>query len=138
MHGGYQYTMILLMIYCLMGSLTIPEGEGPFPVVLLLSGAGLQDRDETVYGHKPFKVLADHLTCKGIAALRVDDRGVGGSTGNPVGATPDTYASDALSGVKYLMARPDTRYLFNLNPLPPAQQLPLLPKLSKLERRSSL
>ena len=67
----------------LAGTLTEPEGPGPFPAVILISGSGAQDRDETIFEHKPFLVLADALTRRGIAVLRVDDRGVGGSTGRP-------------------------------------------------------
>jgi pimeloyl-ACP methyl ester carboxylesterase len=93
----------------LAGTLTIPAGESQVPAVLLLSGAGLQDRDETVHGHKPFKVLAEHLAGKGIAVLRTDDRGVGGSRGPLAGATPETFASDALAGISYLRSRPDLR-----------------------------
>jgi hypothetical protein len=65
----------------LAGSLTLPLTKGPFPAVVLSTGAGPQDRDETAFGHKPFRVLARYLTKLGIAVLRVDDRGVGRSTG---------------------------------------------------------
>jgi uncharacterized protein len=85
----------------LAGTLTVPEG-GPHPVALLLSGSGAQDRDETVAGHKPFWVLADHLARHGIAVLRVDDRGVGGSTGNAAEATMEDFAADAEAGVAFL------------------------------------
>jgi hypothetical protein len=61
-------------------TLTIPEGKGPFPAVLLIAGSGPQDRDESVLGHKPFLVLADHLTRHGIAVLRADKRGIGKTT----------------------------------------------------------
>jgi fermentation-respiration switch protein FrsA (DUF1100 family) len=71
------------------GTLTLPEGDGPFPAVLLITGSGPQDRDETLLGHKPFLVLADDLTRRGIVVLRVDDRGVGASTGNQATATSD-------------------------------------------------
>ena len=57
-------------------------GRGPFPAVILITGSGAQDRDESLLGHKPFLVLADDLTRRGVAVLRVDDRGVGGSTGS--------------------------------------------------------
>ena len=87
------------------GTLTIPRDAEDCPAVLLVSGSGLQDRDETVYDHKPFKVLADFLTRHDIIVLRVDDRGVGGSTGSPWNAeTPEILAEDALSGVKYLQS----------------------------------
>ena len=89
----------------LAGTLTIPEGAGPFPAVLLITGSGAQDRDESLLGHKPFLVLADHLTRRGIAVLRVDDRGVGGSTGETMTSTSEDFAGDALAGVAYLKSR---------------------------------
>lgn len=89
----------------LAGTLTFPSSEGDFPAVLLLSGSGAQDRDEAVFGHRPFFVLADYLTQKGLAVLRVDDRGVGGSTGNFDEATAADYAADAMAGVTYLKSR---------------------------------
>lgn len=89
----------------LAGTLTRPNGAGPFPAVLLISGSGPQDRDETIVGHKPFWVLADALTRRGIAVLRVDDRGVGGSTGDELQSTLDDRASDVLAGVTYLKGR---------------------------------
>jgi hypothetical protein len=66
----------------LAGTVTIPEGAGPFPAVVLVSGSGPQDRDESIAGHRPFLVLADHLARRGIASLRNDDRGTALSTGN--------------------------------------------------------
>ena len=87
------------------GTLTLPQSGGPFPAVLLLSGSGAQNRDETIMGHKPFLVIADHLTRQGVAVLRVDDRGVGGSTGDLFAATLQDNASDALAGVNYLKSR---------------------------------
>ncbi len=89
----------------LAGTLTLPRPGGPFPAVLLISGSGAQDRNETVAGHRPFLILADFLTRKGIAVLRVDDRGVGGSTGNTLEATSEDFAGDVLAGVKYLKTR---------------------------------
>jgi uncharacterized protein len=89
----------------LAGTLTVPKGTGPFAAVLLISGSGPQDRNETIVGHKPFLVLADWLTRKGIAVLRVDDRGVSKSTGNFLKATTEDFASDALAGVEYLKGR---------------------------------
>ncbi len=90
----------------LAGTLTLPRGKRPFPAVLLISGSGPQDRDETLFGHKPFLVLADYLTRRGIAVLRVDDRGVGGSTGKTMDATSADFAGDALAGVAFLKSRP--------------------------------
>lgn len=87
------------------GTLTFPETGGPFPAVILLSGSGAQNRDEELFGHKPFWVLADYLTRQGIAVLRTDDRGVGGTGGSFKGATTADFADDALAGVKYLQSR---------------------------------
>jgi pimeloyl-ACP methyl ester carboxylesterase len=89
------------------GTLTRPRGNGPFPAVLLIPGSGSHDRDETIFGHKPFLVLADHLTRKGVAVLRVDDRGVGKSTGNKMKSTSAELAGDAVAAVAYLKSRPD-------------------------------
>ncbi len=89
----------------LAGTLTLPKGPGPFPAVVLISGSGQQDRDETVFGHRPFLIIADHLTRQGIAVLRYDDRGVGKSTGDPTNATSADFATDALAAVRYLQTR---------------------------------
>lgn len=87
----------------LAGTLTLPaEGNGPYPAVVLVSGSGLQNRDEEIMGHKPFLVLADHLTRNGIAVLRYDDRGFGESTGDPRAATTTDFAQDALCGFEFL------------------------------------
>lgn len=91
----------------LAGTLTLPEGEGKFPVVLLISGSGPQDRNEELMGHKPFLVLADYLTRRGIAVLRVDDRGVGESSGDFAAATTLDFTRDVLAGVEYLKTRPE-------------------------------
>jgi pimeloyl-ACP methyl ester carboxylesterase len=91
----------------LAGTLTLPRGAGPFPAAVLVSGSGPQDRDETVFGHKPFLVLSDHLTRAGIAVLRYDDRGIGASTGNFAAATSEDFATDALAAVAFLKARGD-------------------------------
>lgn len=87
--------------------MTIPPGKGPFPAVLLISGSGPHDRDESLLGHKPFLVLADFLTRKGIVVLRADKRGIGKSTGNYAAATTADFASDAEAGVAYLKTRPE-------------------------------
>lgn len=89
----------------LAGTLTLPSGKGPFPAVLLITGSGPQDRNDTIYGHYPFMVLADYLTRQGIAVLRVDDRGVGESTGDFSRATSEDFASDVLAGIEYLKTR---------------------------------
>lgn len=91
----------------LAGTLTLPNGEGPFPAAILISGSGPLDRDETIAGHKPFLVLADHLTKAGIAVLRFDDRGVGQSTGDHAAATTADFTTDALAGFEYLRSRPE-------------------------------
>jgi fermentation-respiration switch protein FrsA (DUF1100 family) len=89
----------------LAGTLTLPASPGPYPAVLLITGSGPQDRNEALLGHKPFLVLADYLTRRGIAVLRVDDRGVGGSTGVESESTSLDFAGDVLSGVAYLKSR---------------------------------
>jgi len=89
----------------LAGTLTLPPSKGTNPAVLLLSGSGAQDRDEAVFGHRPFLVLADYLTRRGIAVLRVDDRGAGGSTGDFDKATALDYTADAMAGITYLKSR---------------------------------
>lgn len=91
----------------LAGTLSIPEGSGPFPGVVLVTGSGPQDRDESILGHKPFLVLSDHLTRAGVAVLRFDDRGFGDSGGDFLGATSEDFMYDALAGVSYLARRPE-------------------------------
>src|SRR5688500_17261672 len=91
----------------LAGTLTVPQGAGPHPAVLLVSGSGPQDRDESLMGHKPFLVLSDYLTRRGIAVLRLDDRGTSASTGTFAGATSDDFARDAEAAVRWLRARPE-------------------------------
>jgi len=86
----------------LAGTLTLPSDKGVFPAVLLITGSGPQDRNETIYNHRPFMVLADYLTRQGIAVLRVDDRGVGESTGDFSQATSEDFSSDVIAGVEYL------------------------------------
>ncbi len=90
----------------LAGTLTAPKGKGPHPAVLLITGSGSQDRDETIFGHKPFFVIADYLTRRGIAVLRVDDRGVGGSKGT-LEATSADFAEDVKAGLAFLKSRPE-------------------------------
>lgn len=90
----------------LAGTLTIPLADGPHPVVLLVTGSGAQDRDETIFDHKPFLVLADHLARHGIAALRLDDRGIGGSGGDPKTSTTADFVGDAVAAVAFLRSQP--------------------------------
>lgn len=89
----------------LAGTLTTPKGDGPFPAVVMITGSGPQDRDETLMGHKPFWVIADHLTRKGIAVLRFDDRGVAKSTGNHDKANSFDFAEDVAGAVAFLKTR---------------------------------
>ena len=86
-------------------TLTLPNGPGPFPAVVLITGSGQQDRDESLLGHKPFLVLADYLTRKGLAVLRSDDRGAGKSGGNFATATTADFATDVEAAVAYLKTR---------------------------------
>lgn len=89
----------------LAGTFVFPRSKKPFPAVLLISGSGPQDRNEMVAGHKPFLVLSDYLVRRGIAVLRVDDRGFGKSTGNHDTATTQDFAEDVLYGIEYLKTR---------------------------------
>lgn len=96
----------------LAGTLTLPDPadpnvKSPYPVAILITGSGAQDRDETMFEHKPFLVIADALTRRGIAVLRVDDRGVGGSTGDPETATSQDLANDVKAGIAFLKTRSD-------------------------------
>lgn len=91
----------------LAGTLTLPEGEGPHPAVILISGSGGQDRDGTLSGFRIFQQIADHLTRNGIAVLRYDDRGVGSSTGDIATATSEDFAVDTSAAVDYLLTRDD-------------------------------
>jgi len=87
------------------GTLTVPAGQGPHPAVVLITGSGPQDRDESLMGHKPFAVLADYLSRRGIAVLRYDDRGVGKSTGAFAKATTQDFADDAEGALSFLKTR---------------------------------
>jgi|APSaa5957512576_1039674.scaffolds.fasta_scaffold06798_3 uncharacterized protein len=93
------------------GTLTLPKNEKSCPAVILISGSGAQDRDETIFEHKPFMVIADFLTRNGIAVLRVDDRGVGGSEGNIREATSEDFADDVLTGIEFLKSRSEIDHL---------------------------
>ena len=89
----------------LSGTLTIPKDREKFPAVVLISGSGPQNRDEEIFGHKPFLVISDFLTINGISVLRFDDRGVGASTGDFSKATTYDFANDVLAAVNYLKSR---------------------------------
>ncbi len=84
---------------------TYPKTGGPFITLLMITGSGLQDRDETIFNHKPFAVIADYLTKKGYAVLRVDDRQKGKSTGDVNNATSEDFANDVLTSFNYLLQR---------------------------------
>ena len=89
----------------LAGTLTLPKGGSCVPAVVLVTGSGPQDRDETIMGHKPFKAIADSLGNHGIAVLRYDDRGVGGSSMATGYETTRDFALDATAAVRYLLKR---------------------------------
>ena len=89
----------------LAGTLTLPKKEGNYPVVILISGSGAQNRDEQVLGQKPFLVVSDYLTKNGIAVLRYDDRGTAKSKGNFASSTSANFATDVESAIEYLKTR---------------------------------
>lgn len=89
----------------LAGTFSYPKTGGPFIAAVMITGSGLQDRDETVFGHKPFAVIADYLTKKGFAILRVDDRNMGKSKGDVKNATSADFADDVMAGITYLLQR---------------------------------
>ncbi len=93
----------------LAGTLTIPFEDGQYPVVILISGSGPQNRDSELLGHRPFLVLSDYLTRNGIAVLRFDDRGTASSKGNFQSATSADYASDVEAGIEYLKTRKEIK-----------------------------
>ncbi len=86
----------------LAGTLTIPKGQNAAAAVVMITGSGLQDRDETIVDHKPFWVIADHLSRHGIAVLRCDDRGAGQSTGDGAAATSEDFSHDVEAAVDFL------------------------------------
>ncbi len=86
-------------------TITIPNGKGPFPAIVFITGSGQENRDEELFGHKPFLVLADYLTRQGYAVLRVDDRGIGQTTGDVINATSKDFAGDVMTGLDYLKSR---------------------------------
>jgi hypothetical protein len=91
----------------LAGTLTIPEGTGPFPVMVTISGSGSQDRNSNFFEHKPFWVIADYLARLSVAVLRYDDRGIGGSTNSEIEATSADLAGDVIAAVSFLLDHPD-------------------------------
>ncbi len=94
----------------LAGTLTLPEGDGPYPAIVLVTGSGPQDRDETIGAMKPFRLIADGLTRAGVAVLRWDDRGVGKSTGDFEKAITSDFASDATAAIDFLLTRDDINH----------------------------
>lgn len=88
--------------HTLSGTLTIPPGSGPHPAAVMITGSGPQDRDEQIFGHRPFLVIADSLTRNGIAVLRYDDRGTAQSTGEFSGATSEDFATDVMAAIRFL------------------------------------
>ena len=98
-------------IYCcsdsvrLSGTLTYPSNEGQFPAVIIISGTGKQDRDGTFANHHPFFEIADYLTKRGFAVLRMDDRGVGKSAGIYEEATTTDFANDICSEIEFLKTK---------------------------------
>lgn len=93
----------------LAGTLTLPPGDAAHPAAILVSGSGPQNRDEAIFGHRPFLVLADYLTRRGVVVLRYDDRGVAASTGDFASATSPDFADDAEAAVRYLRLRAEVR-----------------------------
>jgi uncharacterized protein len=91
----------------LAGTLTVPATPGAHPAVVLITDSGPQNRDGEIFGFKPLKLIADRLTRDGIAVLRCDTRGVGGSTGSGAKSTTANFADDVLAAVRFLEARPD-------------------------------
>ena len=90
----------------LAGTLSLPRAAGPHPALVLVSGSGPQDRDSTLFGHKPFRVVADHFTRRGYAVLRFDDRGVGGSSGTFETATTYDFVQDVIGATRALEVHP--------------------------------
>ncbi|MDG2128173.1 MAG: alpha/beta fold hydrolase [Fuerstiella sp.] len=90
----------------LAGTLTVPKTAAPCPAAILISGSGPQDRDESLLDHKPFLIIADHLSRHGIAVLRFDDRGTGASTGAFQTATSEDFSRDAEAAFEYLSSDP--------------------------------
>lgn len=83
-------------------TITKPDGDGPFPAIVMITGSGRQDRDETIFGHKSFAVIADHLTRNGFIVMRVDDRGAGKSTGDFANSTTADFVQDVNTSINYL------------------------------------
>ncbi|HEX9893485.1 MAG TPA: alpha/beta fold hydrolase [Gemmatimonadales bacterium] len=113
--AGAPYTAVDVTIptpmgHTLAGTLTLPSGKGPFPALVTITGSGSQDRDEDiaiVKGYRPFRQIADTLARAGIAVLRMDDRGFGGSGGDVMTSTSADFADDIKAGLAWLRQRPE-------------------------------
>lgn len=93
----------------LAGTLTLPSNDGEYPVVVLISGSGPQDRNSEIFGHKPFLVWADHLAKNGIGTFRYDERGIGQTTGKYVGSDLNDFYSDVNAIVKAIFKRKEVK-----------------------------
>lgn len=91
----------------LAGTLTLPLTDGPYPAAVLITGSGPQNRDEELFGFRPFRIIAEYLSAQGVAVLRYDDRGVGGSSGNTSQSTSADFATDVQAALRLLSARDD-------------------------------
>jgi hypothetical protein len=110
-YSAEQVTVRTPMGHVLAGTFTMPKSRrGPVPAVVTITGSGPQERDEEipmVRGYRPFRQIADTLSSMGIAVLRMDDRGVGGSGGDATQATSADFADDIRAGLAWLRARPE-------------------------------
>jgi dienelactone hydrolase len=112
-NAPYTATNVIIptpMGHTLAGTLTVPKGKGPFPAIVTITGSGAQDRDEEislVKGYRPFRQIADSLGREGIAVLRMDDRGFGGSGGPLATSTSRDFADDIKAGLAWLRTRPE-------------------------------
>lgn len=93
--------------YMLAGTITKPQGDGPFPAIVLVSGSGPQNRNSEIFNHKPFLIIADYFSRRGYMVLRYDDRGVGESKGYFAKVTTKDLAEDTDGAIKFLMERDD-------------------------------
>ncbi len=95
----------------LAGTITLPDTKRKYPAVIMISGSGAQDRDEMIFEHRPFHVIADHLARNGIASLRFDDRGTAKSEGDFSAGTTYDFATDVSAAVKYLKTRKEIKQI---------------------------
>lgn len=107
---GREVSIEVANVGTLAGTFLLPEGAkagSNVPAVVFITGSGLQDRDETIFSHKPFRALAEELRRAGIASLRCDDRGFGKSTGDPSSATTLDFCEDAKAQIAWVKAQPE-------------------------------